>query len=208
MSLLLASLLASMSGAGLGWLMHRRVAKRESHARAHIAERKGPEAPLLAGFPCQPNDVVLRSTGEEAWLAGVVVLSERVPVAALFHAPNAVHDLALYVQPQPRPSVWWLEPVDMSTLDIGPKPPSALEVGHVRFERTRLIPLEATTAGSVSPMVTGSVLVAEYVASDTERLLVLKAPAQTLAYRGRELASGTYEVIAPTDEAKTEATSA
>src|SRR5690606_28376350 len=37
----------------------------------------------LEGFVCQLGDVVMRITGEEAWLAGGVVLTDQIPVAVL-----------------------------------------------------------------------------------------------------------------------------
>ncbi|MBX3228173.1 MAG: hypothetical protein KIT84_26890 [Labilithrix sp.] len=151
----------------------------------------------LEGFLCQLGDVLTRVTGEEAWLAGGVVLSEEIPVAVLFVAPDAGQDCAIYVRPHPRSSLFWLEPLDPAAVLVGGEPPSSVEHAGVRFDRARRLPLRPRRIGVGAPDVGDGVLVAEYASAGAERLLVLKSNSGDVrAYRGLELEEGTYEVIA------------
>jgi hypothetical protein len=153
-------------------------------------------APHLEGFPCQLGDVLMRITGEEAWLAGGVVFSEEVPVAALFVAPDAGHDCAIYVRPAPREVVYWLEPLDPSAVLVAGEPPSAVEHGGVRFDRARRLPLRPRRIGVGAPDVGDSVVLAEYISAGAERLLVMKATTGVVrAFRGLELETSSFEVI-------------
>jgi hypothetical protein len=156
--------------------------------------------PRLEGFLCQLGDVLTRETGEEAWLAGGAVLSEDIPVAVLFVAPDAGHDIALYVRPHPRSSLFWLEPLDPSAVLVGGEPPSSVEQGGIRFDRSRRLPLRVKRIGAGAPDMGDEVTVAEYASAGAERLVVLKATNGTIrAYRGLELEEGAYEVIASGD---------
>ena len=151
----------------------------------------------LEGFACQLGDVVMRITGEEAWLAGGLVLSEEVPVAVLFVAPDAVHDCAIYVSARPRGALFWLEPLDPSAILVGGEPPSSVEHRGIRFDRARRLPLRPRRIGVGAPDVGDAVIVAEYASAGAERLLVLKGNAGLVrAYRGVELDPGSCEVIA------------
>lgn len=150
----------------------------------------------LVGFPCQLGDVLIRLTGEEAWLAGGLVLSEDVPVAALFVAPDAKQDCVIYVRPPPKDAVFWLEPLDPGAVLVAGEPPSSVEHGGVRFDRARRLPLRPRRIGVGAPDVGDAVLVAEYNSAGSERLLVLKATSGvTKAYRGVELEPSMFEVI-------------
>ena len=97
---------------------------------------EGPQA-HLDGFPCQLGDVLMRLTGEEAWLAGGLVLSEAGPIAALFVAPEAGHDCAIYARPQPREGLFWLEPLDPGAVLVGGEPATSVEHDGIRFDRVR-----------------------------------------------------------------------
>jgi hypothetical protein len=165
-------------------------------ARPMTGERdRGPDT--LDGFPCQLGDVVIRITGEEAWLAGGLVLSEEVPVAALFVAPDAGHDCVLYARPKPRDALYWMEPLDPGTILVGGEPPTSVEHGDVRFERIRRLPLRPRRVGVGAPDAGDVVVVAEYASSGPERLVVMKsASGLARAYRGVELEPSAYEVIA------------
>lgn len=207
MSLLLAGLVvASTSGALMigRWLARRRAPETAEAPAGGEDERKDSEAPatrgqgaVLAGFPCQLGDVLMRLTGEEAWLAGGLVLSEEVPVAVLFVAPDAGNDCAIYVRPPPRDAVYWLEPLDPDAVLVAGEPPSSVEHGGVRFDRARRLPLRPQRIGVGAPDVGDAVIVAEYASAGAERLLVLKATSGvTRAYRGRELEPSSFEVIA------------
>jgi hypothetical protein len=166
-------------------------------------ESKKPKKPApvaddgtLVGFPCQLGDVLMRLTGEEAWLAGGLVLSEEVPVAALFVAPDAKQDCVIYVRPPPRDAVFWLEPLDPGAVLVAGEPPSSVEHGGVRFDRARRLPLRPRRIGVGAPDVGDAVVVAEYNSAGAERLLVLKATSGvTKAYRGVELEASMFEVI-------------
>ncbi|MDB4939436.1 MAG: hypothetical protein JWP87_6408 [Labilithrix sp.] len=157
---------------------------------------EGPHA-HLEGFPCQLGDVVMRLTGEEAWLAGGLVLSEEAPIAALFVAPDAGHDCAIYVRPQPREAVFWMEPLDPGAILVGGEPPSSVEHRGIRFDRVRRLPLRPRRIGVGAPDVGDAVVLAEYSSAGAERLLVMRSASGTShAYRGEELEVSSYEVIA------------
>ena len=171
-------------------------------ARTKRKARPAPdgEKVRLEGFVCQLGDVLMRITGEEAWLAGGLVLSEEVPVAALFVAPDAVRDCVIYVRARPRDSVLWLEPLDPTAILVGGEPPSSVEHLGVRFERARRLPLRPRRIGVGAPDVGDAVIVAEYASAGAERLLVLKGNSGLVrAYRGLELEQGSFEVIASGD---------
>jgi len=156
---------------------------------------EGPHAHLV-GFPCQLGDVLMRLTGEEAWLAGGLVLSEEAPVAALFVAPDAGHDCAIYVRPQPREAVFWMEPLDPGAVLVGGEPPSSVEHGGIRFDRVRRLPLRPQRIGVGAPDVGDAVVLAEYASAGSERLLVMRSTSgASHAYRGEELEVSAYEVI-------------
>jgi hypothetical protein len=155
------------------------------------------DAPRLEGFVCQLGDVVMRITGEEAWLAGGVVLSEEVPVAVLFVAPDARRDVVIYVGARPRDALYWLEPLDPKAILVGGEPPTSVEHDGIRFDRARRLPLRPRRIGVGAPELGDAVIVAEYVSAGAERLLVLKANTGAVrAYRGLELEPGSFEVIA------------
>ena len=157
---------------------------------------EGPQA-HLEGFPCQLGDVLMRLTGEEAWLAGGIVLSEEGPVAALFVAPDAGHDCAIYARPQPREAVFWLEPLDPGAVLVGGEPPTSVEHGGIRFDRVRRLPLRPKRIGVGAPDVGDAVVLAEYSSAGSERLLVMRsASGASHAFRGVELEPSSYEVIA------------
>lgn len=219
MSLILAGLvLAGTSGALMvgRWLARRRgPSSREVDERARARAENDAAAPQadasdanrkarplsegdeLEGFVCRLGDVVVRTTGEEAWLAGGVVLSEEIAVAVLFVAPEAMHDRAIYVRDRPRGSLYWLEPLDPSAVLVGGEPPHSVEHGGIRFERVRRLPLRPRRIGAIALDVGDVVIVAEYASAGAERLLVLKSNTGVVhAYRGLELDEGSYEVIA------------
>jgi hypothetical protein len=160
----------------------------------------GPKA-RLDGFICQLGDVVMRLTGEEAWLAGGLVLSEQVPIAVLFVAPDAGHDCAIYVRARPSESLWWLEPLDPNAVLVAGEPPSSVEHAGVRFDRARRLPLRLRRVGVGAPdTASDAVIVAEYTSAGDERLLVVKGNSGVVScFRGLELEPGSFEVIASGD---------
>lgn len=204
MSLLLAGLVAAGAGGAVlvgRWLAKRREStegKKETRPETSEVEARASADPtdVIAGFACQLGDVIMRVTGEEAWLAGGLVLSEEVPVAILFVAPEAKQDCAIYARPKPREAIQWLAPLDPAVVLVGGEPPTSVEHEGLRFERSRRLPLRPKRVGVGAPDVGDSVVVAEYESAGNERLLVLKGGAGTRAFRGVELEASSYEVIA------------
>jgi hypothetical protein len=166
--------------------------------RARAAAGAG--ANRVEGFICQLGDVVMRLTGEEAWLAGGVVLSEDVPIAILFVAPEAGHDTVIYVRARPKGTLLWLEPLDPSAILVGNEPPSSVEHRGIRFDRARRLPLRPRRIGVGAPNFGDAVVVAEYTSAGAERLLAFKATSgEVQCYRGVELEEGAFEVIGAGD---------
>ena len=162
------------------------------------APKTGGAAVTLAdpfeGFPCRLGDVLLRTGGDEAWLAGALVFSEGETVSALFVAPEAGKDIAIYVRPRPAQDLHWLSPIDAPTLAVMAEPPTSLEHLGTRFERQRRVPLRAQRLGTGAPDVGGEVIVAEYT-SGTERMIVVAGSGTSRGWRGTSLEEGMYEVI-------------
>lgn len=198
MSLLLAGLLASVSGAAFGWLVRRRATRIERNEASLSEASEAPSSPAPDPFdamPCRVGDVVVRATGEEAWLAGALVLEEKRVVAALFVAPQAGENRVLFATPAPEASLLWLSPVAEGDASVHREPPTSLEIGRVRFERVRQRPLVARPVGDHVPDVHGTVLVAEYEGAPAERLVLVRSPRATWAYRGEALLPSTYDVL-------------
>jgi hypothetical protein len=181
------------------WVLRR--ARRNAPVRAEAAGREGAsDAPraseLLAGFPCKLGDVVLRSAErDEAWLAGALVFLEDRPVAALFSAPEAGGDRALFVRAAPGAGITWLAPLAPGVLDVPKEPPHALELDGVRFERARRLPVDVKRVGSGAPPVGARAVVAEYTGPANQRLLVVAGADATLAWKGASLGDGEYDVL-------------
>src|SRR5262249_32335365 len=108
-------------------------------------------ASLLESFPCHLGDVVMRVTGEEAWLAGCVIFSEDAPVSALFVAPEAGADLAIFARPAPSRQIAWLSPTDPKDVLVAGEPPTSVEVSGTRYDRVRRLPLRARRVGTGTP---------------------------------------------------------
>jgi hypothetical protein len=148
----------------------------------------------LETFSCKLGDVVMRGVGEEAWLAGALVLEEQVAVGALFVAPEAGQDRALFARPQPSEEILWLAPIDGEKLGVTKEPPASLEHEGDRFERSKRLPVRVTRLGSGAPDMAGTAIFAEYTSLGGERIVVL-AGAKTVAFRGVVLESGTYSIL-------------
>jgi hypothetical protein len=144
------------------------------------------------GFACKLGDVVIRAGGEEAWLAGAMVLAEDAPVAVLFIAPEAGADRAVYVRAKDSTLVWMAAADDAI---VGAEPPSVIELGTTRFERQRRLPLRVERVGSGTPDVGDRAIVAEYAASGGERLVMILGTAARRAWRGLPLEQGMYDVL-------------
>jgi hypothetical protein len=151
---------------------------------------------LLEGFACKLGDVVIRRVeGDEAWLAGALVLAEERPVAALFIAPVAGGERALLVPGPPRAALTWLTPLAPGELALSGEPPRSIEHAGARFERTRRLPVHVSRLGKGAPHVGQSALFAEYETRGAERLVVVVGQDAALAWRGVALAEGEYDVL-------------
>jgi hypothetical protein len=143
---------------------------------------------------CQLGDVVMRTMGDEAWLAGALVFEEDAPTLILFFAPEAGQDTSLLARPLPSEELVWYLPVE-STLFPGTEPPSVVEHEGTRFERERRLPLSIRRIGAGAPDLGAQAVVAEYRASGFERLLVVVAASRVLLFRGQLLEPGMYDIL-------------
>jgi hypothetical protein len=182
------------------WIIRRVRARRGADARAPSGgvapEARTSARDPLASFSCKLGDVVVRVVErDEAWLAGALVLEEERPVAALFVAPEAGGDRALFVRDAPGAGLTWLAPVAEGQLALTKDPPHALELRGARFERVRRLPVRVSRVGTGAPAVGDRAVVAEYAGADADRLLVVAGSERTLAWRGVALRESEYDVL-------------
>jgi hypothetical protein len=174
--------------------------------RAAIPRSTRPEAPrdaggranadALTGFVCKLGDVVVRRLeGDEAWLAGALVLAEERPVAVLFIAPDAGGERAVLVPGPSQTTLTWLAPLAAGQVTVGRDPPQALEHAGTHFERTRRLPVRVQTLGTGAPRVGASAVLGEYAAAGLERLVVVAGSVAALAWRGVSLSEAEYDVL-------------
>jgi hypothetical protein len=156
----------------------------------------------LAKFPCQLGDVLIKSTGEEAWLAGALVFCERLPMAILFVAPDAGGDGAVFARQEPQRLLLWLRPVAPESLPLGREPPTSVEHERERFERIRRIPYRVERAGTGAPDLGPEAIVAEYKSAQGDFLVVVMCAKENRIWRGRSLDDGTYDRL-PGSQAST-----
>jgi hypothetical protein len=182
------------------WVGRRVMRKALARARSRSRRRIGPEEPIesvdvFTAFPCRLGDVLVRRVErDEAWLAGALVLSEDRPVAALFIAPEAVQDRAVYARAA-RSEVAWLAPMATGALAPRGEPPSAIEIERVRFERTRRLPVRVQRLGAGAPEIGGRALIAEYSGPGVLRLVIVAGEGAVLAWRGVALSEREYDVL-------------
>jgi hypothetical protein len=162
------------------------------------APEKGPSPSggnLLQGISCQLGDVILRTAEhDEAWLAGALVFEEEVLVAALFVAPEAGGDRAVFARVGGGAGLAWLAPMAPPTPKAA-EPPHTMEVGGVRFERARRLPVHVRRIGTGAPSVGAKAILVEYTGGASDRIVVVAGPEQTLFWRGVSLGEGEYEVL-------------
>ena len=198
MSLVLTSLVVAggvVMGRWIGRSAFAKPSRSDDGARPPAAVIASKIDPLL-DFPCHLGDVVMRTGGDEAWLAGAIVFSEELPTAILFIAPDAGGDRALYVRPKPNEEIIWLLPLAPNEILVGSEPPSSLEHKGERFERARRLPVRAERQGTGAPDVGEQVVLAEYTCTSGDRLLLLFGARGAHAWRGTWLEPGMYEVLA------------
>jgi hypothetical protein len=192
-----------VGGLALGrWIAHRVRARR---AEGVLPEKPEKEEATVARpvhhdppstFPCKLGDVVIRvAERDEAWLAGAMMFEEERPVAALFVAPEAGGDLAIFVRDAPGAGMTWLTPITEDVPAVTKDPPHALEHAGVRYERSRRLPVRVSRVGSGAPSVGDRAVVAEYAGPAGMRLLVVAGSEQTLAWKGVALGEGEYDVL-------------
>jgi hypothetical protein len=186
-------------GAGNAELPPAEATDKALPASTEIVPKKSVD-PDWSVFPCALGDVIVRAGGEEAWLAGALVLSESSPVAVIFVAPEAGGDHAILVRPRPAGEIVWFEPLPRDEIVVGAEPPTSLEVRGVRYERLRRLPLRAERIGAGAPDVGDAVIYAEYAGAGAERVLVLSVPGAhgggpARVWRGVALEPGMYDVL-------------
>jgi hypothetical protein len=184
------------------WMVKRVRAGRAQREPTGVGEAPTVKAgSLLAGFPCALGDVVLRSAErDEAWLAGALVFREDKAVAALFSAPEAGGDRAVFVRATPGAGITWLTPLPKGALALSKEPPHALELDGTRYERARRLPVDVTRVGSGAPTVGDRAIVAEYAGPSSSRLVVVAGSEAILAWKGTVLVEGEYDVLPGTGE--------
>ena len=184
----------------LGQWIARKIRTRRRTSRGVPAGGQRDGAPAaadpFAGMPCKLGDVVVRNAErDEAWLAGALVFEEEKPVAALFVAPEAGGDRALFVREAPGAGLTWLVPLAKGALPLTSDPPHAVEHEGARYERARRLPVKVTRVGTGAPAVGARAVVAEYAGAAAERLLVVAGTDHTLAWKGVSLAESEYDVL-------------
>ena len=166
-----------------------------SRSGAVLADAGAEPNDVFTVFPCRLGDVLMRrAERDEAWLAGALVFSEDRPVSAMFIAPEAVRDRAVFVRAA-QSEVAWLAPVSGRAGVPGREPPSALEHDGVRFDRTRRRPVRVERLGSGVPEIGGRTVIAEYSGPGVERMVVVASDGAVLAWCGVALAEHDYDVL-------------
>jgi hypothetical protein len=189
-----------VGGLALGrWIVRRIRARGTTPPHGTPADGAGSEAPASeppASFPCKLGDVVVRvAEGDEAWLAGALMLAEDRPVAALFVAPEAGGDRAVFVRDAPGAGMTWLTPIAKDAPVVTTDPPHALEHHGVRYERARRLPVRVSRVGTGAPSVGDRAVVAEYAGPAAMRLVVVAGNERTLSWKGVALTEGEYDVL-------------
>jgi hypothetical protein len=194
MSLVLGFLVAA-GGGGVGRALAKRLRARGAIEGEPPPEAKPSGADSLRSFPCRLGDVVVRTAErDEAWLAGALIFEEEGPVAALFVAPEAGADRALFAR-DGEETLTWLSPLPIAELALTADPPHVLEHKGLRFERVRRLPVRVARVGSGAPSVGERAVVAEYAGPGAERIVVVAGNERTLAWTGAMLRPSEYDVL-------------
>jgi hypothetical protein len=176
-------------------------------ARARVETNATAQAKRFDRFPCKPGDVLLRHTGEEAWLAGGWLFSEDAPHSALFVAPaaapatSAVLDVPIgrerfvFVRAAAGGEVLFLARTEVNAPPKPAEPPLTVEHDGHRFERVRRFPLAAEVFGEGAEALGDHVVVGEYRGPGRRRLLLVFGDEGVFAYAGDVLTTGDYEVL-------------
>jgi hypothetical protein len=149
---------------------------------------------LTAALPCHLGDVVVRTAEhDEAWLAAAIVFEEQGPIGALFVAPEAGADRAVFAR-EGTDTILWLAALGAQTT-LGGEPPSTFEHAGVHYQRIRRLPVRAVRRGAGAPSVGERAIVAEYDAPSDARLLIVVGSEQALAWVGVALEKSDYDVL-------------
>jgi hypothetical protein len=195
LSLVLFTLLAAGGVVAGRWLARSIRGAGVSAASVRTGEAPAAAGDSLVGLPCGLGDVVVRTAErDEAWLAGALVFSEDRAVAALFVAPEAGVDRAIFAR-NDGPELTWLSPLAPHDLGAITEPPHTLERAGVRYERARRLPVRVVRLGSGAPNVGDRAIIGEYVGPGAERAIVVAAGPQTVAWVGVALEEREYDVL-------------
>jgi hypothetical protein len=172
------------------------------HADEEEAPKSNSKKPELVidweRFSCRLGDVIVHPGGDEAWLAGALVLSEDVAAAVLFVAPEAKSDNAVYVHAKPSTEIFWLSPLAADSWTPPPTaPPTTIEVEGEPFERIRRLPFRAARIGEGTPDLGEEVLVAEYKSSRSleKRVISISGGGHARAWIGTAIDIGVCDVL-------------
>ncbi len=194
MSLVFDALIV-VGGLALGRWIARSVRGKRT-APAQPSETRAPASDPFAALPCKLGDVLVRVVErDEAWLAGALVLEEDHPVAALFVAPEAGGDRAVFARDAPGSGVTWLWPLPAGDPPLTKEPPHALEHGGAHYERARRLPVRVARHGSGAPNVGDRAVLAEYSGPGAQRIVVVAGTERTIAWKGVALSPADYDVL-------------
>ncbi|HEY4015110.1 MAG TPA: hypothetical protein VGM06_17320 [Polyangiaceae bacterium] len=153
-----------------------------------------PPANVVDGLPCHLGDVIVRTAErDEAWLAAALVFEEQGPMGALFVAPEAGADRAVFAR-QGTEAILWLTALGEQA-GLGTEPPSTFEHEGLRYQRIRRLPVRAVRQGAGAPSVGDRAVVAEYDAPNDARLLIVAGGERALAWAGVVLEKSDYDVL-------------
>jgi hypothetical protein len=194
--------LVIVGGLVLGRWIARSVRGRRPQTSPRAPEKPEAASDPFAALPCRLGDVVVRMVErDEAWLAGALLLEEDRPVAALFVAPEAGGDRAVFARDAAGAGLTWLAPLAAGDLPLTKDPPHALEHGGVHFERARRLPVRVARLGTGAPSIGERAVLAEYDGPGAQRIVVVAGTERTLAWKGVALSPADYDVL-PGQEAQ------
>jgi hypothetical protein len=183
-----------------GWAVGRWLAKSiggTSNTSEDARPREGVSAPpesVVDGLPCHLGDVIVRTAErDEAWLAAALVFEEQGPIGALFVAPEAGVDRAVFAR-QGSDTILWLTALG-EQVGLGTEPPSTFEHEGLRYQRIRRLPVRAVRQGAGAPTIGDRAVVAEYDAPTDGRLLIVAGGERALAWAGVALEKSDYDVL-------------